>query len=59
MAASSNAGTLRWLRPTSWRETRDWVNVMNYDFTALDSYAGITRRFTPPARARQEAARSS
>ena len=41
MAASSNAGTLRWLSKEFLLETLDWVNVMTYDFAGpWTSYAG-------------------
>ena len=33
MAASANAGTLRWLGKEFVLETMDWLNVMTYDFT--------------------------
>ncbi len=33
MAASSNAGTLKWLGKDFLLETMDWINVMTYDFT--------------------------
>jgi chitinase len=33
MAASSNAGTLKWLRTEFLLETMDWINVMTYDYT--------------------------
>jgi chitinase len=32
MAASSNAGTLRWLSKEVLLETMDWIHVMTYDF---------------------------
>ncbi|QDV35607.1 glycoside hydrolase family 18 protein [Tautonia plasticadhaerens] len=41
MAASSNPGTLRWLRTGFLLETMDWVNVMTYDFAGdWTDYAG-------------------
>jgi chitinase len=41
MAASSNPGTLKWLRKEFLLETMDWINVMTYDFTgAWTDYAG-------------------
>lgn len=41
MAASSNAGTLRWLKTEFLVETMDWINVMTYDYTGdWVSYAG-------------------
>jgi chitinase len=41
MAASSNAGTLRWLKKDFLLETMDWINVMTYDFTGdWTNYAG-------------------
>ncbi len=41
MAASSNPGTLRWLRKEFLLETMDWINVMTYDFTGdWTDYAG-------------------
>ena len=41
MAASSNEGTLRWLKTDFLVETMDWVNVMTYDYTGdWVSYAG-------------------
>lgn len=41
MAASSNAGTLKWLDREFLLETMDWVNVMTYDFTGpWTNYAG-------------------
>ena len=41
MAASSNPGTLRWLRKDFLLETMDWVNVMTYDYTGdWTDYAG-------------------
>ena len=41
MAASSNAGTLKWLRKEFLLETMDWINVMTYDFTGdWTNYAG-------------------
>ncbi len=33
MAASSNKGTLSWLRKDFLVETMDWINVMTYDYT--------------------------
>ncbi len=33
MAASSNKGTLSWLRKEFLLETMDWINVMTYDYT--------------------------
>jgi chitinase len=41
MAASSNPGTLRWLRTAFLLETMDWVNVMTYDYAGdWTDYAG-------------------
>lgn len=41
MAASSNRGTLRWLKKEFLLETMDWINVMTYDFTGTwTDYAG-------------------
>lgn len=41
MAASSNPGTLRWLRKDFLLENMDWVNVMTYDFAGdWTPYAG-------------------
>jgi chitinase len=41
MAASSNPGTLRWLRGEFLLETMDWINVMTYDFAGnWSSFAG-------------------
>ncbi|MEW4566373.1 glycoside hydrolase family 18 protein [Tautonia sp. JC769] len=41
MAASSNPGTLRWLRTEFLLEVMDWVNVMTYDFAGdWTDYAG-------------------
>lgn len=41
MAASSNNGTLRWLRTEFLMETMDWINVMTYDYTGdWTDYAG-------------------
>ncbi|MHC5539777.1 glycoside hydrolase family 18 protein [Singulisphaera rosea] len=41
MAASSNPGTLRWLKKDFVLETMDWINVMTYDFTGdWTNYAG-------------------
>jgi chitinase len=41
MAASSNAGTLRWLDKEFLLETMDWINVMTYDFAGpWTDYAG-------------------
>ena len=41
MAASSNAGTLKWLKKEFLLETMDWVNVMTYDYTGdWTNYAG-------------------
>ncbi|WP_152054462.1 glycoside hydrolase family 18 protein [Tautonia marina] len=41
MAASSNPGTLRWLRTEFLLETMDWVNVMTYDYAGpWTNYAG-------------------
>ena len=41
MAASSNEGTLRWLKTEFLVETMDWINVMTYDYTGdWVSYAG-------------------
>ena len=41
MAASSNAGTLKWLGKDFLLETMDWINVMTYDYTGdWTNYAG-------------------
>jgi chitinase len=41
MAASSNAGTLKWLEKGFLLETMDWINVMTYDYTGdWTNYAG-------------------
>ncbi len=41
MAASSNPGTLRWLKTEFLLETMDWINVMTYDYTGdWTDYAG-------------------
>ena len=41
MAASSNPGTLRWLRTDFLLETMDWINVMTYDYAGdWTDYAG-------------------
>lgn len=41
MAASSNPGTLKWLRTEFLLETMDWVNVMTYDMAGdWTDYAG-------------------
>ena len=41
MAASSNAGTLKWLDKSFLLETMDWINVMTYDYTGnWTDYAG-------------------
>lgn len=41
MAASSNKGTLAWLRKDFLVETMDWVNVMTYDYTGTwTNFAG-------------------
>jgi chitinase len=41
MAASSNPGTLRWLRKDFLLGTLDWINVMTYDFAGeRTKYAG-------------------
>jgi chitinase len=41
MAASSNPGTLKWLRKDFLLETMDWINVMTYDYTGnWTDYAG-------------------
>ena len=41
MAASSNAGTLKWLDKDFLLETMDWLNIMTYDFTGdWTNYAG-------------------
>lgn len=41
MAASSNPGTLKWLRKEFLMETMDWVNVMTYDYAGdWTPYAG-------------------
>jgi chitinase len=41
MAASSNPGTLKWLKKEFLLETMDWINVMTYDFTGdWTNYAG-------------------
>jgi chitinase len=41
MAASSNPGTLRWLRTDFLLETMDWINVMTYDYSGdWTGYAG-------------------
>jgi chitinase len=41
MAASSNPGTLRWLRRDFLLENMDWINVMTYDFAGdWTPYAG-------------------
>ncbi len=41
MAASSNAGTLKWLDRAFLLETMDWINIMTYDYTGnWTDYAG-------------------
>jgi chitinase len=41
MAASSNPGTLKWLKTDLLVETMDWVNVMTYDYAGdWTAYAG-------------------
>jgi len=41
MAASSNPGSLRWLKKDFLLETMDWINVMTYDYTGdWTNYAG-------------------
>ena len=41
MAASSNPGTIRWLKTDFLLETMDWINVMTYDYTGdWTDYAG-------------------
>ena len=41
MAASSNPGTLKWLRADFLLETMDWINVMTYDYAGdWTPYAG-------------------
>lgn len=41
MAASSNAGTLKWLDKDFLLETMDWINVMTYDYAGdWTDYAG-------------------
>jgi chitinase len=41
MAASSNYGTLSWLKKDVMLETMDWINVMTYDYTGdWTNYAG-------------------
>ena len=41
MAASSNPGTLKWLKKEFLLETMDWINVMTYDYTGdWTDYAG-------------------
>ncbi len=41
MAASSSAGTLKWLGKEFLLETMDWINVMTYDYTGdWTNYAG-------------------
>ncbi len=41
MAASSNKGTLGWLKKDFLLETMDWINVMTYDYTGdWTNYAG-------------------
>ena len=41
MAASSNAGTLSWLKTDFLVETMDWINVMTYDYSGeWVDYAG-------------------
>ncbi len=41
MAASSNVGTLRWLKTDFLLETIDWINVMTYDYAGdWTSFAG-------------------
>ena len=51
MAASSNPGTLRWLRTEFLLETMDWVNVMTYDFAGpWTDYAGHHSPLFPSAR---------
>jgi chitinase len=51
MAASSNAGTLRWLETPFLLETMDWINVMTYDYAGdWTSYAGHNSPLFPSSK---------
>lgn len=51
MAASSNSGTLRWLKTDFLVETMDWVNLMTYDMAGdWTPYAGHNAPLFPSTR---------
>ncbi len=60
MAASSNPGTLRWLRTDFLLETMDWINVMTYDYAGdWTDYAGHHSPLFASSRQPGEAERST
>jgi len=59
MAASSNAGTLQWLKPDFLVENMDWVNVMTYDYAGdWTAYAGHNSPLFPSTKEPSKSPRS-